>query len=1255
MNTLTKIKRFALALCLATPFVSRADAITAVNPVTGETETYANTFTESDGEWNDASNWSSDTVPLVSGGNYNSSLVDGATTYTSTQIDGWTPRVGAYNGATIQWNGGISKIQAGSVGAWLTADATSTITIASFGGNQLEGSSTYPLKLSSANAGGIAWSAGLTSASNTSLPFWYYLKGDGTVVYGGDITVANAQVIKQADVTLTGTSQVSSKTLVTFGSGTTATFTADATVKVYDTDGTTLATTQYPITVNTTGTTTLTTDSAVGTVELVQTSTGIDLYYVDGDASTITTKTYLPSISVNFTSGTALSYAGDVGVGDYAIPGTSWNNLIGNNGTLSTVTQVDSTGAASTVAGVGVTISGTRGYWTCDSVTAATDLRQGYIDDSGSYTSPQVVVSGIPYYSYYAVVYFSNHDANVPFGYVTINGTNYKWDSENSELVECDGTSSDSWGASSPTAWTEGGNYIVTPTIDNTDGTFTIVSHRLSGSIRSGIAAIQIVEVPKVAEEGELVINVSGDTTYTVSENATYTTVYVTGAGTLYFSGEGAITTTTLNVGAGATVPMGSSITPNTVVGAGTVVYDGAQPSTTLGFDDSDNWLGTVWVKNVGDTSKGEATDAKVTTRLGSDTTDATSNELNKWGNANSFVKFTNVRAFMAKADVPWTLVLEDDDTNYAWYNNEGWTARSITIAGLKGDGTFWDINDGGCRPYMNFGDASQFTGTIKALGKQVFLNDTTNTGDASSGLAGRITVPANQTLTVASGKTWHTRNGLVVDGTLNVNGTLASDSTTAAVSGSGMVVFTGRLPTPVDGSNETKWWKNANWTGTVQIDSLSGFIGTGTGTVLAPNDYGNTGSTLELKNCSGWLPVNYECTVPLSVAGTLTIGNGYSGISNAFTIDHLKGNGQITCNGSAPTVLIYVREWSGYTGKIKMDNKMIVFGDDTVTTSDLVSGTIYICEGAVVTNLSNSHWELSGSMKVNGTFAVTARSGWSDGKGAVLGENGIINFIGSGVDDHAYNFSNITGSGKILFTNGTGYSMLPSDASRMPSTDVAVVNDNTESFVVLTCTDTTTIGTLSGSGKFDSRYGNATTRRLAVVQSADSEWSGIFVNNDRVGGMDVSAKSGATAKTLTLSGTQTANNELVVQAATENTDAGSVNLTGTWVGDTTVSGTFGGTGTLTGNLTLTDGATIKVNDISDPLTVSGSLTATGAITIELPEGAGKGMIFTTGSKPDISGATFTTKIGGVEKKLKVTATADGLKVGVQSLLIRIM
>ena len=163
----------------------------------------------------------------------------------------------------------------------------------------------------------------------------------------------------------------------------------------------------------------------------------------------------------------------------------------------------------------------------------------------------------------------------------------------------------------------------------------------------------------------------------------------------------------------------------------------------------------------------------------------------------------------------------------------------------------------------------------------------------------------------------------------------------------------------------------------------------------------------------------------------------------------------------------------------------------------------------------------------------------------------------------------------------------------------------------------------------------------MRVVQSQDTEWGGIVVSDgeDRFKGLTVAP--GATAGTLTLSGNQVKAQTLTVEADAK------VNLTGTWVGATTVAGTFGGMGTLTGNLTLTDGATIKVNDISDPLEVSGSLTATGAITIELPEGVERGKVIATGSKPDITGATFTVKVGGVEKKLKVTATDIGLKVAI--------
>ena len=1184
---ITRIKRLALALCFVTPLVSWADAITAVNPVTGETETYTYKYVGI-GDWT-AADWQNaadpvanpDNAPQTPGSNvWDPLLIDGPYTLTAPTLEGWAIRLGLYNGAQVTVPT-LNKIQAGTT-MWFTVDATSKLTLSLPGTGHLGDNQNVNFYVAAPQ--GLVFNSNFATSQNDTDTFNYYLAGDGSVSFQG--ISAGTHKIKMADVTLSGsaTPSVESKTLVSFTS-TTKTFTADAAIKVKNGDN--VLKTVY-LTSVTAGATTLTAESDVGTCELVQTSTGIDLYYVDGDPADVNVeeKTYKPSISVNFTSGTALSTHADVGVGDYAIPGTSWNNLIGDNGTLSTVTQVDSTGAASTVAGVGVTISGTRGYWACGSVSAATDLRQGYIDDAdGANASPQVVVSGIPYYSYYAVVYFSNNGANVPFGYVTINGTNYKWDSENSELVECEGANTDSWGASSPTAWTEGGNYIVTPTIVNADGTFTIVSHRLSSSIRSGIAAIQIVEVPKTAEEGELVINVSGDTTYPVSEDATYTTVYVTGAGTLAFSGEGTITTTTLNVGPGATVPMGSSITPTTVTGAGTVVYDGAQPSTTLGFDNSDKWFGTVWVKNVGDTSKGEATNAKVTTCLGSGSGTASANTLNQWGNANSFVKFTNVRGYMSTASVPWTLILEDDSSNYAWYNNEGWSARSITIAGLKGDGTFWDINDGGCRPFLNFGDASQFTGTIKALGKQVFLNDTTNTGDASSGLSGRITVPANQTLTVPSGKTWHTRNGLVVNGTLNVNGTLASESTTSAVSGSGTVVFTGSAPSPTSDA----WWKNSAWTGTVQMKSV-----TLVGTDLAFNDYGNTGSVLELNGCSGWLTPAYTCTVPLKITGTLSLTNGYSGKGNAFKVGTLLGDGTISGSSLASTMVFNVTDdCSNFTGKVQLTNKCVVFGSSIP--DSLTEGRIYIAEGAQVTvqNTAEAGWWGVGGIQVDGELRANSLARFGGGTNITTSDNGVFTLTSTGNGSEGEtdtDYARIQGTGSLKY-EGTGWRALTTNNL---STAVTLVNEQSGD-ILLSRALTYTVGSLSGSKNFQGNYDSG-SRYLNVIQSKDTEWSGKVVNDNssRFAGLKLDASS---TGTLMLSGTASQNVALEV-------NGGAVNLTGTWKGATTVAGTIGGTGTLTGDLTFSEGATFKAfaADDADGLVVSGTVNypAEGTVTVDV-------------------------------------------------------
>jgi len=68
---------------------------------------------------------------------------------------------------------------------------------------------------------------------------------------------------------------------------------------------------------------------------------------------------------------------------------------------------------------------------------------------------------------------------------------------------------------------------------------------------------------------------------------------------------------------------------------------------------------------------------------------------------------------------------------------------------------------------------------------------------------------------------------------------------------------------------------------------------------------------------------------------------------------------------------------------------------------------------------------------------------------------------------------------------------------------------------------------------------------------------------------------------------------------------------------------------------------------------VSGSLTATGAITIDLPEEATPGMIIDTGSRPNIAEATFTVVVGGEPSpKLRVVAKKQGLKVTPPSTVI---
>ena len=1214
--------RIVVAFALALPLVAMAD-VQMTNPVTGETETYENTFVGGSGKWNSAENWTlkeSDKVPFVSGGNFAPALVTGKVVTATAAIDGWTLRVGAYNGATVYWNGGITKIQASTVGCWLTADEESVIEIKSFAGNQLEGSDSLPLKLSSAKDGGITWVGGITNATNATLPFWHYLKGSGTVVYCGDITVANAQVIKMADVALSGNAKsVQSKTLVTFGSGTTKTFTADAEIKIKDGDE--VIKTVYLASV-TAGATTLTTAADVGTCELVQTSTSIDLYYVDGDPADVPAPTvYKPSININFTNGSGLTTRADVGLDGYAVPGTSWNNFTipndANEQTFNTVNSIDSTGAASVAAGVSVKVSGHRGSYSCGNLTAASNPLHGYIDEGAQKATPTVTITGIPYEHYRVIVYHSTDTANVPFGYDTINGFNFTYVNG----VQTTGT--DSWGASgadqSAEPIAEGTNTLVSAVLSG--DTVTMVAHRIGGatpSARGCFAAIQVVEyVPEVGEN-DLEIAVEGATEYAVNEEKNLSgTVYLTGSGTLTLSGDYKITAATIDVAKDVVLNINADrLDATTFTGSGTVVYDTTAPVEGKGWANI-GWSGTVWIKNQS----------------------VSSFEGTKFGNAGSTVRFTGVTGYLQTSSynsstyvhtVPLELVDEGDTIAFT-YNN-GWGGNLVKINTLKGTGTL-KTQGSGAGEHIYIVDASGFTGVFNLTCKYVYVGGSQPADySASTNPNGKLELRSGVTMTVPAEKTWTANGGFVVNGTLNVDGTLASSHATKAVSGAGTVVFTGRAPTVAGDA----WWKNADWTGTVEIKGVTALNGD-----YVFNDYGNSNSTLKLTNCTGWLKPNYTCVPALEIGGTFTWNDGSSKLENTFKVATLKGSGTISIpdQGAATAVWQITDDWSGFTGAVVGNNsaakRVLVFGSTLPTT--IAAGDIYISEGATLNldNASSAWWGVGMRFVVDGTVKATNRSKWGGGTAMTIGDTGVLEITRSdsaSADDGGTDYSNVTGTGTIKFS-GSGFTVI---SQSIPTSLTFAAEKDSGSVVPVAGA---TIGSLTGSKGIRSDWGNNGSggRYLTIKQSKDTSWDGL-INVDgvhRLTGVIVDPLDSATG-TLTLTATQTASSTLSVN--------GAVNLTGTWVGATTVAGTFGGTGTLTGDLTFSDGATLKAN--ASALTVSGTVT--------LPTGDGESLtIDATGldadevtilSSESITAETDVSKVN-VDGLYTVTPVAGAIKL----------
>ena len=411
--------------------------------------------------------------------------------------------------------------------------------------------------------------------------------------------------------------------------------------------------------------------------------------------------------------------------------------------------------------------------------------------------------------------------------------------------------------------------------------------------------------------------------------------------------------------------------------------------------------------------------------------------------------------------------------------------------------------------------------------------------------------------------------------------------------------------------------------------------------TDFTSNPYGNESSVVRLEGVSGWLraPGNYPFTnsVPIEIAGTLTIDNGSSandGNPNRCTVfKKVSGNGYIYTTATADHVVVVIQDATEFTGGLALSSgKYIVFGqampDYTTVLSQTTVGTIFVMSGAKVTN--SNFWWATGGIKVDGELCApflnhsTETLGFGGGTYITTSDTGTFTLTstGNGVEtETGTDYARISGTGTLKY-EGTGWRAI--STNNFP-TAMTVENEQAGD-LLLSRALTYTIGSLSGTKNIQGNYGSD-DRYLRVLQSKDTEWSGniIYDYYDRFKGLIV-APGVSAAGTLTLSGTQPQSRALTVEAGAK------VNITGTWVGPTTVAGTLSGTGTVSGDVTLSDGATLKVASVDSPLNTTGSFTATGNIKILLPADADvaqRKTLVIANSSFDVDGATFDVVIEG--------------------------
>jgi len=470
-----------------------------------------------------------------------------------------------------------------------------------------------------------------------------------------------------------------------------------------------------------------------------------------------------------------------------------------------------------------------------------------------------------------------------------------------------------------------------------------------------------------------------------------------------------------------------------------------------------------------------------------------------------------------------------------------------------------------------------------------------------------------------------------------------------AAIEGDGILRAQGVLPD----STLCAQLQSDAWRGTCWLYAISGSCES-----FNPAAYGNRQSRVRLTGVTGYLAAAGSCDVPVELMdeggmSAFTLDNGYSADNKLFTFAKVFGTGTLADVNKA-TQIVNILDGTEFSGDINVNNsnagKRIVFG--VMSSPPSTSATITVEAGHTNTIGAANTWRAKGGTFVRGV--VKAAEGGNvcvHMYPTTVEESGMIEFrrTGGSSAERLVSLARITGTGTIRYAGTTRY--LQSSAElRFAST--LQIDNALENYLCLTEPGTSsdpalvTIGSLSGSGDFCTAFdGEADSRSLRVVQSHDTVWSGAIDAKteadvyDRFHTLYVDGADGAASRTLTLAGDNSrCTNALEVCAN------GSVLLTGTWRGDVTVSGAFGGNGTiLDGMLEFRDGAALdlRAGAPSAPVLALSGDTLT-VIAGEMPKRATK-VVNLTSSAP-VTIPNLVLRVGGeVVSGWYLTQRPDGL------------